>query len=758
MSYKLAFALFSCIILGLSFSAFADELKFYEPFDKLLTPEVSLVKGVKGQAGRFDGKGSMYLRVGKKSEWVSLELYFNAEEAETSGTAVPDWLPLVHPEGNWNPGDFQLILREGKASAHIHNGGTERIKLYSEKIKNNTWYKLKLVMDAKEHKATLYLDDKQADSAALNPEIPYFAFRSLSLGNGNHKKLKGMLDEVSVTLKPFQDVQTDDPRNIANGIKITHNELYVDQPLIVVTPKGTWVCCQTVAPGGEGSRGQHIVAVRSTDGGKTWGSVIDIETGKDGGGYVTPLITPSGRIYAFYCPPHSKDKPPATEEIQNYFCYKYSDDEGLTWSKRYWLPIRSTAWNLQREAVKSKIGLWCWCIAKPVIEGNDVFFPFAITGGVDGNGAGWIAHSDNILTENEPEKIHWEILPEGTEGIRNPDFTSTQEEHCLLPLNQKDAFVCVYRTRLGFPAISYSNDRCRTWSLPQKMTYINGRVISHPRACPMIWKCQNGKYLFWQHNNSHKSFENRNPVWVSGGIERNGKIYWSQPDILLYADDAAMRMSYPDLIEYKGEYWISETEKELPRIHKIDNRFLDDIWKRVENDLDRKITPISQQGLVLETAAPKAAFPKTAAALTKTGGLTLDFELNSKGLEKGTILLDNRSATGNGIAVVVDSDNSLRFEVSGIDNRGRQENISWKSDPLPLKNEKQRISIVIDNNARIVIFFTDGQINDGNHLRDLGWGRFWLAPKDISGTGEIKIHPSVKNLRIYNRYLHAFEM
>jgi hypothetical protein len=276
----------------------------------------------------------------------------------------------------------------------------------------------------------------------------------------------------------------------------------------------------------------------------------------------------------------------------------------------------------------------------------------------------------------------------------------------------------------------------------------------------MIWKCENGKYLFWGHNNSHKSFENRNPVWISGGIERNGKIYWSQPEILLYADDPNLRMSYPDLVEDKGEYWISETEKELPRIHKIDNRFLDEIWKRVENDLDHKKTPISKQGLVLETSDRKAVFPKTVSTLAKTGGLTLDFELDSKLDSKGlgTVLLDNRSSSGNGIAVIVESDQSLRFEMNGADSRGNQQKISWTSDISQLKNKAQRISLVVDNNARIISFFVDDQINDGNGLREIGWGRFGLAPNDISGMGEIKIHPSVKKLRIYNRSLHAFEL
>jgi hypothetical protein len=733
----------------------ADELKFGESFEKQPNIFVTLVDGVKGNAGQFDGRAYANIRVNKKTEYLTVEMYFNSENVETSGVEVSDWRPLTN-SGNWTTGDFQLILREGKASVHIHNGNTERIKLYSDKLKNNTWYQLKLIMDAKEHSATLFLNNKKVDSAKLNPLISYFSVGTAAIANGNHKTFKGLIDEITFTLKPFQDIVTNDPRNITQGIEITHHELYADQPLIVVTPKGTWVCCLTVAPGGEGSRGQHVVAVRSTDGGKTWGEVINIETGHDGGGYVMPLVTPSGRIYGFYNPPHGGEKQPKTNEIQGYFCYKYSDDDGQTWSKRYWIPIRRSAWDLQQEAIDTKKGIWCWGIAKPIIESNDVFFPFAITDGVDGKGAGWIAHSNNILTENNPNKIHWEILPEGRKGIYNPAFEPTQEEHCLLSMNQKDAFVCVYRTRLGFPSISYSKDRCLSWSLPEKMTYANGRIIRHPRACPMIWKCENGKYLFWGHNNSHKSFENRNPVWVSGGIERNGKIYWSQPEILLYADDPKLRMSYPDLIEDNGEYWISETEKELPRIHKIDKTLLNAIWNRVENDLDGKKNPVSKLGLILETSQQNVSFPKTGTEFHD--GLTIDMKIDSKGLSAGEILLDNRNENKNGFAVTVGENGTFRFEMNGDDVRGNRQEISWTSDISQLNGSIQRISVIVDNNPRIISFFVDGQINDGNGKRDIGWGRFWLAPKNLSENNTLKIHSSIKQLRIYNRPLHGYEL
>ena len=751
--------LFICLLFVSPLSADENTLVFRENFETPPNAFVKLVDGKIGKAGQFDGRSSFtHLQINTKSDWYSIELYFNSADGETSGREPASWRPLVHP-GTWIAGDAQLILREGQASAHIHNGGAERLALYAGRLKNNTWYKLRLVMDAEKNEATLFLDDRRVDSGKLSPGIHHFTVRAPSFGSEHQNKFfNGLLDEITVTLKPFQDIETNDSRNIAQGIRIPHHGLYADQPLIVITPTGNWVCCLTVAPGGEGSRGQHVVAIRSTDGGKTWGDVIDIESTAVGGNYVTPLLTPSGRIYAFYSPSARMEPPPKRDDVQGYFCYKYSDDEGQTWSRRYWLPIRDSAWDLQREALRANKPMWCWAIAKPIIDGNDVFLPFSITDGIDGNGAGWIVHSNNILTERNPNNIHWDILPEGREGIRNPAFAPTQEEHIILPMNEKDAFVCVYRTRLGFPAISYSRDRCRTWSLPEKMTYADGRMISHPRACPMIWKCENGKYLFWGHNNSSKSFGNRNPVWISGGIERNGKIYWSQPEILLYADDTGRGMSYPDLVEYRGEYWISQTDKEIPRIHKIDNDFLEGIWQRLENDLDGILTPYSKRGLVLETSERTIAFPGEAAEITKTGGLTLDFELNTRRLVRGTVLLDNRTASGDGLAVIVDDNRALRFEMTGMDSRGRHQHISWRSDNDQLIGRLQRFSIVVDDNPKVIMFYTDGSINDGGGLRDLGWGRYWHAPNNLMGTGTLKLHPAINTLRIYSRFLCAYEL
>ena len=40
-------------------------------------------------------------------------------------------------------------------------------------------------------------------------------------------------------------------------------------------------------------------------------------------------------------------------------------------------------------------------------------------------------------------------------------------------------------------------------------------------------------------------------------------IRWSQPEIVLYDDDPYIRMSYPDLVEDGGKFYLTETQKNI---------------------------------------------------------------------------------------------------------------------------------------------------------------------------------------------------
>jgi len=91
-----------------------------------------------------------------------------------------------------------------------------------------------------------------------------------------------------------------DPRNITAGWEIP-SETYSDQPYIVRTDDGAWLCVITTGTGHEGQPGQHVVTMRSTDQGHTWAPPVAVEPElHPESSYAVLLKVPSGRIYCFY--------------------------------------------------------------------------------------------------------------------------------------------------------------------------------------------------------------------------------------------------------------------------------------------------------------------------------------------------------------------------------------------------------------------------------------------------------------------------
>lgn len=179
---------------------------------------------------------------------------------------------------------------------------------------------------------------------------------------------------------------------------------------------------------------------------------------------------------------------------------------------------------------------------------------------------GTLLFCQNIETETNPEKLTWETFPKGGRGIRTDRTVSNiSEEHSFVVLSDNSIF-CTFRTVTGPSLLCLQpGRRCELFRARAPHLRITGRQVKHPRAANFIWKCENGKYLYWYHNNGCRWYEERNPAWLCGAVEADspqGKILrFSQPEIILYDHDINIRISYPDLIEANGEYYITETQK-----------------------------------------------------------------------------------------------------------------------------------------------------------------------------------------------------
>jgi hypothetical protein len=595
------------------------------------------------------------------------------------------------------------------------------------------------------------------------------------------------------------NAQDSDWRNIENGY-IIPDESYSDQPYIVKTDDGAWLCVMTTGSGHEGQLGQHIISVRSFDQGKTWIDKRDVEPA-DGveASYAVLLKAPSGRIFVFYN--HNTDNlreiigddPPYKNGIvrrvdsQGYFVFKYSDDHGKSWSKeRNTIPIRE--FEIDRNNVYNGEIRFFWNVGKAFGYQDKAYVPLTKVGGFgDGfftSNEGALLKSDNLLSVKDPSKAIWETLPDGDIGLRTPPDGGPIAGEQSFSVLSDGSFYCVYRTIDGYPVFTYSRDEGHTWDTPKYLKYANGRLVKHPRAANFAWKCENGKFLYWFHNHGGKfimehpnrrsmAYSDRNPVWIAGGIEKDSKqgkiIEWTQPEILLYDDDPIIRMSYPDLIEDKGNYYVTETQKDIARVHQIDKNLLEGLWAQFSNDEK------ASEGIVHEWKYNGNGFPQTIKAPSFSNfyqrdpkkadlggkhirnGFTLEFQFNLENLEANQILLDAREFSGKGWAVSTTSDKTIQLSL----NDGRTQSV-WDCDKNLLKsNSTHYVSIIVDGGPKIISFVLDGLLNDGGDTRQFGWGRFNPYLQSVTGSKELVIGKEIKgiitNVNIYNRAITVSE-
>lgn len=563
-----------------------------------------------------------------------------------------------------------------------------------------------------------------------------------------------------------------DPRNVANG-SVIPDEGYCDQPYIVITKDGKWLCVLTTGRGVEGEPGQHIVATISGDQGRTWSPLIDIEPANGPeASWVMPLLVPSGRVYVFYTynkdnlrvlPNCNHEKMSHRVDTMGVYAFKYSDDNGRTWSRqRFEIPMRQM--RIDRENNNRGAIMYFWGVGKPIVAGKSAVFGFAKVGkwGFPGGmveSQGCFLRSDNILTERDPRKLRWVLLPDGDEGLSAPKGPVSDEAN-LVSLSDGSLYA-TYRTIDGYNCHAYSRDGGHTWTPPAYATYTpGGRRIKHNRAANFVRKFSNGKFLLWFHNHGGEQFHasprrinhylGRNPSWICGGVEKNGLLHWSEPEIVLYNDDPAVGSSYPDFIEDGGRFYISETQKTVARIHEIDRTLLEGAWNQFENKT------VAQRGLLLDLNHAPAQFD-----MPRLGGsFSLDFWIRLRELTERQVILDTRGPNKKGMALLM----TERASIQLVLNDGTRE-WNWESDygthPGTLRvNAWQHVAVIVDGGPGIVSFVVDGVFNDGGALRDYGWGRLPKGLGDCSG-GAARLAPAIfgqlARLRVYGRYLRTSE-
>jgi len=562
-----------------------------------------------------------------------------------------------------------------------------------------------------------------------------------------------------------------DPRNVRTG-HVIPDEGYCDQPYVVITHDGNWLCTLTTAGGHEGASNSHVVSTISADQGRTWSPLVALEPA-DGppAVYSLPVVARTGRVYVFYDYNGDGFKCPGRSDCVGWFVYKYSDDHGRSWSKeRYRLPMRMTAVD-RTNTFGGKVQIF-WGIGKPIIFGDAMMFAFSKCGKyVIDRSEGWFYRSDNILTAKDPAEIEWQLLPDGDAGLKNPQYGDVQAEQNIVALSDGSIY-CMYRTAGDHPCHAYSRDGGHTWTLPEYASYTPGsRRIKNSRACPRIWKTANGKYLFWfHHHGAHSNpYRGRNPAWLSGGIERDGKIHWSQPEIVRSDPDPksclydattglpgpGLGMSYPDLIEQDGKYWITETQKTVARVHPIDPTLLEALWGQ------GTVRTVTVEGRALDLGPAEIQRGEVGLPdlprLDDGGGFALDFWIRLDASVTGQVVLDSRDPDGKGILVSTATRDRIRIDLNDGERTGL-----WMSDVGSIKpGELHHVAIIVDGGPNVISFVVDGALCDGGAESIYGWGRFHPQLGDVTGADRLRVAPSLRGslerVRVYDRYLRTSE-
>ncbi|WP_419642811.1 sialidase family protein [Victivallis vadensis] len=573
-----------------------------------------------------------------------------------------------------------------------------------------------------------------------------------------------------------------DWRLLDNGSRIPA-ENYADQPYVVRTGDGAWLCCVTTGSGNEGAQGQHVCTCRSTDLGRSWSEPIFVEEPGDvENSYAVMLKAPSGRVFIFYnrntdnvreVEKHDRSGTFTRVDCLGSFVFKYSDDCGRSWSReRYEIPFR--LFDCDRNNVYGGRIRFFWNVGRAFAFDGAAWVSLIRVGemgeGFYQRSEGSLLKSPDLFDVENPGEAHWITLPDGGTGLRTPPGGGPiAEEQCFVPLDDGSLYVTC-RTIDGYPVEAYSRDGGRSWPELRYMRRASGRAVKHPRAANFVWKCSEGRYLYWFHNHGgpfirrrpQAAYEDRNPSWLLAGIEMDSPegrvIRWGEPELLLYHDDPMVRFSYPDLIEQQGRYFVTETEKNLARVHEIPADFLETMWARVRGE---SVTP--DAGILFEApggsrcgAPPELPeFYRRDYTQPNHGGmLTSDgcaFEVELAGTVPGS-LLEGRDDDGRGIALELDPE--LRIILT-LDN-GNEE-CRMRSERISELASGDILTVNVDGGPGIVSFVRNGVFLDGGEELQFGWRRF--NPRLIRrfSPAPWQVGQQVRQLRVFDRALMTAE-
>lgn len=347
---------------------------------------------------------------------------------------------------------------------------------------------------------------------------------------------------------------------------------YFDMPYMVDLPSGALGMVITRGDQAEGSDTQRISWLRSEDDGVTWSLQHDIE-GKRGpeASWGMPFMF-DGRLHVVYVFntkdirrwPLSGGGSRSRVDSLGDILIRSSSDEGKTWSGRTTIKVplseidRRNGWGGRERAL--------WLSGAPKVINGYVYIGFSKVGRSVSGDIFPDTESFLLRSSNPSDGNAWELLPSDDQGFT---FGGDVTEEPNIGVDAEGGIIVTSRTNQGKIWQSRSTDNGATW-YSSWATYSDGREVASPRAnAPMI-TLPDGQLALWHHNNDHRGFQKRNPVFVSCAekLGVNGPT-WSAPRLLICDSDDSVRISYPSFMLRDDTLLIAETSKTEVRLHRV---------------------------------------------------------------------------------------------------------------------------------------------------------------------------------------------
>jgi hypothetical protein len=625
-----------------------------------------------------------------------------------------------------------------------------------------------------------------------------------------------------------------DSRWIPNG-NVLRSGGYSCQPYCSVLPDGTWSCVMTFihAPVWiEGRPGEHMVSMRSKDHGKTFDKFVTIEpysntsTGQVSAYGSIAARKDGSRIFALWIQnvnnvshvPGSKPSNSFRADMLGNFVWKYSDDQGLTWSnKHYTIPVPYNFIESINTFSKKNNGTGDVQIMWEVdhlktMKDNTLIFAFTKIGtyAVAAPEEIFILASKNILTENNPDLVVWDMWPHGEHGIGavyHPDDPNivTEEPH-VMPIQNDEVLYIVWRTNQGYMGHSQSQrgDFTKEFGKSSFAKYLptwadkyeNCSYLKHPRG-PLSPKRQpNGLILMTYYNTAplgafatKMKVNDRNNMWLTVGHETNETVLWSQPELVLYERDRTRGHGYPDIItDLDGKIYITETYKSSPqseaKTHEISMKMINLLYAQttINTIVTTNVTAYLNVSKNTNFPGKRVPLPNFQKYDHDQYGFSVDMWLSTKTTSTSTTTATNDISDDNTpIELVsafdqhgmyIDKFKNGTVMLTMIDSNGKI--ITFGTGPTCSKrirdaisndddNQHIHIGVIVDGGPQMIQFIVDGKLCDGgtdlihwpngHHLMDPSFGNIGGSAGSLVTNVNL-----IKGGHLYGRSLYVTEM